>query len=239
MKNMVSKIFWITFEFVLVFLFICYSMPEDKNEKLVFSVDNNSTKMVDMSSRVFVDNELIENNTEKEEVKVEIKEEKKVEEVLEKEEVKTQPAKEEIIKEEIKTLEPVKPVVNTFDNVEVLDRKENIKITGYGYDCRGCTSGKTKTGYDITETIYYEDPTFGQVRIVAADKSIPFYSIVRLSNLVGIDPIIAIVLDHGGTIGFENKFDFDLLCDNEAIANKTIDPSVQNKVVYELLRSGK
>ena len=117
MKNMVSKIFWITFEFVLVFLFICYSMPEDKNEKLVFSVDNNSTKMVDMSSRVFVDNELIENNTEKEEVKVEIKEEKKVEEVLEKEEVKTQPAKEEIIKEEIKTLEPVKPVVNTFDNV--------------------------------------------------------------------------------------------------------------------------
>ena len=114
-----------------------------------------------------------------------------------------------------------------------------MKITGYGYDCNGCKSGKTKTDYDITQTIYYDDAEFGQVRIVAADKSIPFYSIVRLSNLVGMEPIIAIVLDHGGTIGFENKFDFDIVCENERVANQTIDSSVQNKVVYELLRSGK
>ena len=112
------------------------------------------------------------------------------------------------------------------------------RITAYGPDCYGCTSGRTASGQYVLEgNIYYNDPTFGNIRIVAADKSIPFGSIIRIIGLsISEDPILAIVLDRGGMIGFaEGKHSyFDLLYKSEADASTFGRPTA----TFELLRSG-
>ena len=112
------------------------------------------------------------------------------------------------------------------------------KITAYGPDCYGCTSGRTASGQYVLEgNIYYNDPTFGNIRIVAADKSIPFGSIIKIIGLsISKDPILAIVLDRGGMIGFaEGKHSyFDLLYKSEADASTFGRPTA----TFELLRSG-
>ena len=48
--------------------------------------------------------------------------------------------------------------------------------------------------------IYYNHPTYGTIRIVAGDRTI-LDKVVRISG-IGSDPIIAIVRDTGGDIGF-------------------------------------
>ena len=105
-------------------------------------------------------------------------------------------------------------------------------LTGYGPNCSGC-SGKTASGYDVRNTSTYMDPEFGEVRIVAADASIPFYTIVRISNIPDTDPIIAIVLDTGGAVGFGKHALFDLLFPSEQVAM----PLTYN-VKFEILREG-
>ena len=111
-------------------------------------------------------------------------------------------------------------------------------ITAYGPDCYGCTSGRTASGQYVLEgNIYYNDPTFGNIRIVAADSSIPFGSIIKIIGLsISEDPILAIVLDRGGMIGFaEGKHSyFDLLYKSEADASTFGRPTA----TFELLRSG-
>ncbi len=76
-------------------------------------------------------------------------------------------------------------------------------MTGYGPDCVGC-GGRTgcPPRQDVRNgNIYFQDNEYGQVRIVATDKSIPCGSIVRISNFSLADgPIIAIALDRGGAI---------------------------------------
>ena len=76
-------------------------------------------------------------------------------------------------------------------------------VTAYGPDCYGCTSGRTATGYNVSNgNIYYNHPTYGNIRIVAGDKSI-LRRVVRISGLKNYsEPILAIVLDTGGDIGF-------------------------------------
>lgn len=105
-------------------------------------------------------------------------------------------------------------------------------LTGYGPNCSGC-SGKTASGYDVRNTSTYMDPEFGEVRIVAADALIPFYTIVRISNIPDTDPIIAIVLDTGGAVGFGKHALFDLLFPSEQVAM----PLTYN-VKFEILREG-
>ena len=111
-------------------------------------------------------------------------------------------------------------------------------MTAYGPDCYGCTSGRTASGqYVMDGNIYYNDPTFGNIRIVAADKSIPFGSIIRISGLsIFPEPILAIVLDRGGMIGFaEGKHSyFDLLYKSEKDAASFGRPTA----TFELLRRG-
>jgi len=49
--------------------------------------------------------------------------------------------------------------------------------------------------------IYYEDTTYGTVRILAADKHIPCGSIIEIKNVTfSNEPIYGIVLDRGGVI---------------------------------------
>jgi len=76
-------------------------------------------------------------------------------------------------------------------------------VTAYGPDCYGCGSGQTATGYNVSNgNIYYNHPTYGSIRIVAGDRSI-LRKVVRITGLnISSEPILAIVLDTGGDIGF-------------------------------------
>lgn len=247
MRKIVSKFFWPAFEVVIAGIFVVLVMPRNKDEKLVFTVENSdAVKMIDTTSKFFVDDILIDTEDKKEEVV-----EEKQEEVIltnenkqnEEPKVVETPKVEEVKEEEKKEEEPKveeKPVVKydpiDTSNYPVLNSYTNLVMTGYGYDCRGC-KGKTASGYSIKETIYYDDPTFGTLRIVAMDKSIPMYSIVRISNINGMEPILAIVLDRGGGISFSKSIQIDLVVESEAIAKTTI--GKKYNVTCDILRSGK
>lgn len=88
-------------------------------------------------------------------------------------------------------------------------------ISHYGADCVGC-SGVTADGINISDgNIYYNDKDYGLVRIVAADSSMPFGTIISISS--NDNNILAIVLDRG-MIGFSHKYMFDLLVESEEIS---------------------
>lgn len=140
---------------------------------------------------------------------------------------------EEKKKVEVKEKIVVTPEPNLFYDRAVI-KTEVGTITGYGPDCAGC-SGITASGHNLHESIYYNDLEFGTVRILAADKSIPFYSIFRVSNIPGMDPFLAIVLDTGGNVGYGKGTLFDLAHANE---QNGVLPKTSN-VTFEMLRSGK
>ena len=89
-------------------------------------------------------------------------------------------------------------------------------MTAYGPDCVGCI-GITSSGYNVLNgNIFYKDKTFGNIRILAADRSLPFGTIVRINGLKAYpESIIAIVLDRGSAIGFNKRSYFDLLYESE------------------------
>ena len=110
--------------------------------------------------------------------------------------------------------------ISVFKEIEPIKVEEVIKtyygpMTGYGPDCRGCI-GITASGYNVLKNIYYDDKEYGQVRIVAADKTLPFGTIIRIKDLnVFKDDFYAIVLDRGSAIGFNKNSYFDLLYPSE------------------------
>ena len=178
----------------------------------------------------------------KEEIRVEVKE--KIKEVVKEEpkqeiieEVKEEPKQEETKPNDVIIKGEYKPNLAVLETIEVLETYVG-KMTAYGPDCYGCSSGRTASGqYVMDGNIYYNDPTFGNIRIVAADKSIPFGSIIRISGLsIFSEPILAIVLDRGGMIGFaEGKHSyFDLLYKSEKDAASFGRPTA----TFELLRRG-
>lgn len=108
-------------------------------------------------------------------------------------------------------------------------------ITAYGPDCTGCTTGYTASGYYVRNTIYYNDKQYGKIRILAADRSLPFGTIVRISDLnVFAEPVLAIVLDRGSAIGFNKKSYFDLLYKSE----KETEFFGRRNATFEVLRRG-
>ncbi|MBQ8892761.1 MAG: hypothetical protein IJ068_07870 [Bacilli bacterium] len=160
--------------------------------------------------------EIVEDTKEVEEVKeekiepVEIKEEKELEKKEEVVEVKPEPV---VVQEEKK--EPVQstpsvpapsttytPNNDAAGNSGVLATYTGL-VTAYGPDCAGCYGAKTAMGDYVGEgNIYYNHPTYGTIRIVAGDKSI-LNKVVRIIGLnVSSEPVIAIVRDTGGDIGF-------------------------------------
>ena len=88
----------------------------------------------------------------------------------------------------------------------------------------------------MTKSIYFEDGEYGSVRILAADRSIPFYSIVRVSNVPTMDDFIGIVLDRGGNVGYGKGTLFDLAFESER--SPDLVPLTRN-VTFEILRSGR
>lgn len=112
--------------------------------------------------------------------------------------------------------------------------EETINLSHYGHDCYGCKTGYTASGYYVGDgRIYYEDPTFGTVRVVAADNKYPLGTIVRIDYHNSV--ITAIVLDRGGGIGDGNKFQIDLLASNNSEAYKL---GVVKNTNLEVLRLG-
>ena len=121
------------------------------------------------------------------------------------------------------SIQPVVPVVKVQDPVSLsyvetpsLERQVGT-VSAYGPDCAGC-SGHLGGGFDANGGNYiYNDPTYGNVRIVAGDPNYPYGTIIKLSNTKAGD-FNAIVLDRGGDIGIGRRFLFDLLFPSEAEA---------------------
>lgn len=107
------------------------------------------------------------------------------------------------------------------------------KLSRYGPDCYGCSGYVAYGKYVGDGTIYYYDNYYGNVRILAGDKSYPFGTIVRVS--FGDESFLGIVLDRGGAIGFNRTALFDLLYPSEYLAN--ID-GVNYNTKFEVLRIG-
>lgn len=106
--------------------------------------------------------------------------------------------------------------VNNFNDVVSYSKNINTRfmarVTAYTAFCPGCGGHLACPPHlDVKDNIYYNDKTFGKVRILAGDKRIPCGSIVRLSNDY-FGTIIGIVLDRGGAI--KNNI-FDLLVDDK------------------------
>ena len=155
------------------------------------------------------------------EEKIEEKNEEKVEEKKEEpvpvvEEVKTEvvqtpPVVEEKKQEEVAP-QPAPSVPNASGSYTPNNDASNNSgvsatytglVTAYGPDCYGCYGSMTAMGDYVGEgNIYYNHPTYGTIRIVAGDKTI-LNKVVRITGLnISSEPVIAIVRDTGGDIGF-------------------------------------
>lgn len=109
------------------------------------------------------------------------------------------------------------------------------QMTAYNPICVGCT-GKVycPPRQDVRNgNIYFDDTTYGKIRILAADYAIPCGTIVKISNVSFTnEPIIGIVLDRGGAIK-GNIMDF--------LVTETDDMDIvgrQKNVHFEVLRWG-
>ena len=108
------------------------------------------------------------------------------------------------------------------------------KLTAYGPDCPGCSGNSAcpprqnfKNG-----NIYFEDQDYGKVRVVAADRSIPCGSIVRISGInIYSEPILAIVMDRGGAVKGNHM---DLLFTSQS----NLEGFATSNVKFELIRYG-
>lgn len=139
--------------------------------------------------------------------------------------------------------EPVKEVSQKtlVENVNLVDtssfavlKEETVNISHYGHDCYGCTSGYTASGYYVGDgKIYYNDNTFGSVRVVAADSKYPLGTILRLGYHGS--KITAIVLDRGGAIGDSQRFQIDLLASSNSEAYQL---GIVENTTLEVLRLG-
>ncbi len=250
MKKIAAKVITISSQLLVasVFLFLLFSNETGNgNDKSVIVNNNNFNKMADKT--LFLFNSLenkkddVDSSVVVELTSIDKVEEPKVEENVEQETVKEE-VKEESPKKEETNVTPLNPDFSDRVALETFTGS----LTGYGPDCYGC-GGKTSTGYDLRENIYYEDAEYGTIRIVAADKYFPFYSIIRISNVPGMEPFIAIVLDRGGDVGWYRNSEtgeimfnsqkgtlFDLAFTTEK------DPNIlgkTNNVKFEVLRSGK
>lgn len=244
MKKIVPKLLVISSQLLIGALFLIVTI----NTKNEINLKVNSKKMEKLSQFVYVDNNNKVDNKEKdkvvykEEIKSEVVKEKK-KEVNKKVETIVPSVREEVVVEKDKFFMDRK-VLGTYTGI----------LTGYGPDCVGCGNFNTNkvstaSGYYIANivdgsvqpafTVTYNDSEYGEVRVVAGDNTLPFNTIVRIT-IPGEDPIMAIVLDRGSTVGFENcrsskgcLTNFDLLFASEKDAiGKT------HNVKFEILRMG-
>ena len=108
------------------------------------------------------------------------------------------------------------------------------ELTGYSGDCPLCSgylACPPRTNV-LKSGIYYNDTSYGNIRIVASSKNYPCGTILRFNvKKIAKEPIVAIVLDRGvsGNV-------IDLLTDSSESAIKDIG-RVKN-LEFEVLREG-
>lgn len=230
-----KKIYNYTFQLVCVYILVLS----------IFSISNFEIKINHYDSNIhnanqekIVSSTLLAQNHQEQIIKEILEEEK---ESINQVEDKNTSSKENE-KVEVSTTQEIKPpapkveeVVNIVDtsSFAVLSQ-ETINLSHYGHDCYGCTTGYTASGYYVGDgRIYYQDKTFGSVRVVAADSKYPLGTIVRI-NYHG-NNITAIVLDRGGAIGDGKRFQIDLLTTSNS---KAYELGIVNNTSLEVLRLG-
>lgn len=231
MKKITAKVITISSQILVVSIFLVLLFSsKGSNNKLVIVNNNNFDKMADSTLSLFKEEEML-TSASSDDVIVSLTDDEDQDEestaVVKEKEPTTEQAK----------LEEKQPMLNLFYDNPVIGDPYYGKITGYGPDCYGCTTGCTRTGHNLYNSIYYEDSEYGTVRILAADPSFGKYAIFRVSNVPGMDPFIGIVLDTGGNVGFGKGTLFDLAFATES------DPIVysisgSSDVKFELLREG-
>ena len=231
-----KKFYNYTFQLVCIYISILSFFSISNFE---IKIDHYDSNIHNVNQEKIVSSTLLSqehNNKINQEIKEEEESINKVEEntsTKKQEEVKNEPQEEQ--KQEVVSTPKVEEVVNIIDtsSFAVLSM-EVINLSHYGHDCYGCTTGYTASGYYVGDgRIYYQDPTFGSVRVVAADSKYPLGTILRIgyhgSN------ITAIVLDRGGAIGDGNRFQIDLLTSSNS---KAYELGIVQNTSLEVLRLG-
>ena len=110
--------------------------------------------------------------------------------------------------------------VSTMEEVSLYGATSPVsfvgQMTAYGPDCPGCGGTVSCPPRPIVANgnIYYQDETYGSVRILAADKRIPCGSIIEITNVsFTSEKLYGIVLDRGGAVQGNV---IDLLVEREA-----------------------
>lgn len=254
MKKITVKVITISSQILVVSLFLLSLFAgKGNNDKVTVVYNDNFDKMADRTLFLFEKEDLMTSNIDESEVVI-LDDNTVLELPLEANKVSDSDSFETKEEDTVQDLEE-ETENSIVESDSVIETYTGI-LTGYGPDCAGCgnpNTGKVSTasGYHVANfvdgaiapafTITYNDSEFGEVRIVAADDSIPFYSIIRITIPNWNEPIMAIVLDRGSTVGFENcrsskgcLTQFDLLYPTESESlSKT------KNVKFELLRSGK
>ena len=231
MKKITVKVITISSQILIVSLFLI-SLFFGKDNNNEFNVNNNNiNKMADKTSSLFKKESQLLDNSLDSDVSIpldsdNVDKKEDSDDLIENKDISNNSSDLSNNYEKVPTNE-------IFANNAVIDTYTG-NLTSYGADCYGC-SGRTYSGHDLSASIYYDDPEYGTVRILAADPQFPMYSIFRV-NVPGMDPFIGIVLDRGGNVGFGRGTLFDLAFYSESDPNLL--PLTYN-VTFEYLRSGR
>ena len=207
---------------------------------LLVSTTTPDVKDIDVNNKItYVNSDAIT----KEEV-IEVAPVEIVEEVEEEPEVVEEEVQEEVVEEEPKE-EVVVGKDEVIEDNTPIDSKPSEEVyvpsitvgstfkgtmSGYGSDIGNYTA----SGHYIGDSIYYPDSTYGDIRILAGDKSIPFGTVIEVSNS-NAGSFIGIVLDTGRNIGFDRLYDFDLLFET---SKEALNYGVSRNVSFKILRVG-
>lgn len=90
------------------------------------------------------------------------------------------PIKDEYIENEKSQFFSIEEIIANQGNLAEF----NGTLNGYSYDCDECSNNLVcLPSTNVSEdNIYYNDMTYGQIRILAADSNIPCGSIIKVSN---------------------------------------------------------
>ena len=207
---------------------------------LLVSTTTPDVKDIDVNNKItYVNSDAIT----KEEV-IEVAPVEIVEEVEEEPEVVEEEVQEEVVEEEPKE-EVVVGKDEVIEDNTPIDSKPSEEVyvpsitvgstfkgtmSGYGSDIGNYTA----SGHYIGDSIYYPDSTYGDIRILAGDRSIPFGTVIEVSNSK-VGNFKAIVLDRGGNIGFDRLYDFDLLFET---SKEAISYGSSLNATFKILRVG-
>ena len=231
-----KKIFIFGFCILVIIAFLFATIMYKDNYYL--EIKNNSKKLnTSLLNNIAIANEEIKDETEEKKEKIEDKKN-----VIE---VKSNPKREE---QQVEVVKPASTVVDVpqqpVQTEQISGVYVGLKFTGsmtaYGKDCCGSDPtrwGITSSGYDLKQSLTYNDPTYGNVKIVASDRNFKLYSIIKVD-----DPIDgsynAIILDRAGSaIGLNKTKKFDLAVESESYASSNY--GVHKNITFEVLRVGK